>query len=391
MSTSHGEYQSSGMLSRDQLLHLFDRFSFLTSQPEVKKRIADAVDDKQEAVAVTTKLQEEIFLEMGVDPRFGLACLGKVNMAYESDQDLMIHFYRFVVQEEMACEEAELGPDQFSKKLQMQHKLHEQQLEMLKHMRKFHLDDQSAILDKLHQQMDADGAASVLSVEQIQDIVRRRKEHSGQRTLHFSPVSTNPRHSGLVRSRMAATMTVSTSLLAAFKGLALSSTSSSSFLRGEFGSINLGSKLSPKTKNTLTITCAHKKGAGSTKNGRDSKGQRLGVKIYGDQVAKPGSIIIRQRGTKFHPGNNVGLGKDYTIWSLIDGLVKFEKFGPDKKKVSVYPYEPKPENPNSYRVRKREAFRKQRERRKARREGKVLQSQIILASVDEAAENNPIG
>ncbi|XP_058179420.1 uncharacterized protein LOC131298130 [Rhododendron vialii] len=174
MSTSHGEYQSSGMLSRDQLLHLFDRFSFLTSQPEVKKRIADAVDDKQEAVAVTTELQEEIFLEMGVDPRFGLACLGKVNMAYESDQDLMVHFYRFVVQEEMACEEAELGPDQFSKKLQMQHKLQEQQLEMLKHMRKFHLDDQSAILDKLHQQTDSDSVASVLSAEQIQDIVRRR-------------------------------------------------------------------------------------------------------------------------------------------------------------------------------------------------------------------------
>ncbi|KAI8541303.1 hypothetical protein RHMOL_Rhmol08G0051500 [Rhododendron molle] len=363
MSTSHGEYQSSGMLSRDQLLHLFDRFSFLTSQPEVKKRIADAVDDKQEAVAVTTELQEEIFLEMGVD----IKGLGR---------EVNIQSYRpFVAdpREEMACEEAELGPDQFSKKLQMQHKLQEQQLEMLKHMRKFHLDDQSAILDKLHEQMDADSTASVLSVEQIQDIVRRRV------TPLFRP------------SRMAATMTMSTSLLAAFKGLTLSSTSSSSFLRGEFGSFNLGAKLSPKTKNTLTITCAHKKGAGSTKNGRDSKGQRLGVKIYGDQVAKPGSIIIRQRGTKFHPGNNVGLGKDYTIWSLIDGLVKFEKFGPDKKKVSVYPYEPKPENPNSYRVRRRESFRKQRERRKARREGKVLQSQIILASVDEAAENNPIG
>ncbi|KAI8541304.1 hypothetical protein RHMOL_Rhmol08G0051500 [Rhododendron molle] len=341
MSTSHGEYQSSGMLSRDQLLHLFDRFSFLTSQPEVKKRIADAVDDKQEAVAVTTELQEEIFLEMGVD----IKGLGR---------EVNIQSYRpFVAdpREEMACEEAELGPDQFSKKLQMQHKLQEQ----------------------LHEQMDADSTASVLSVEQIQDIVRRRV------TPLFRP------------SRMAATMTMSTSLLAAFKGLTLSSTSSSSFLRGEFGSFNLGAKLSPKTKNTLTITCAHKKGAGSTKNGRDSKGQRLGVKIYGDQVAKPGSIIIRQRGTKFHPGNNVGLGKDYTIWSLIDGLVKFEKFGPDKKKVSVYPYEPKPENPNSYRVRRRESFRKQRERRKARREGKVLQSQIILASVDEAAENNPIG
>lgn len=183
-----------------------------------------------------------------------------------------------------------------------------------------------------------------------------------------------------------------TSLLTAFKGLSVSSTSPTSFLRGgEFGSLNLRVKRSPPLGAPLTITCAHKKGAGSTKNGRDSKGQRLGVKIYGDQVAKPGSIIIRQRGTKFHPGKNVGLGKDYTIWSLIDGLVKFEKFGPDKKKVSVYPYEPKPENPNSYRARKREAFRQQRERRKERKERKILQSQMILASVDEAAENNPIG
>nr|6ERI_AW Chain AW, 50S ribosomal protein L27, chloroplastic [Spinacia oleracea] len=112
-----------------------------------------------------------------------------------------------------------------------------------------------------------------------------------------------------------------------------------------------------------------KKGAGSTKNGRDSKGQRLGVKIYGDQVAKPGAIIIRQRGTKFHPGKNVGIGKDHTIFALIDGLVKFEKYGPDKKKVSVYPREIQPENPNSYRARKRENFRLQREKKKARREG----------------------
>nr|GMD01580.1 50S ribosomal protein L27, chloroplastic [Ipomoea batatas] len=102
----------------------------------------------------------------------------------------------------------------------------------------------------------------------------------------------------------------------------------------------------------LTIESAHKKGAGSTKNGRDSPGQRLGVKIFGDQAAKPGSIIVRQRGTKFHPGNNVGLGKDHTIFSLIDGLVKFEKYGPDRKKVSVYPHIAQPENPNSYRARK---------------------------------------
>ncbi|XAR58278.1 hypothetical protein NMG60_11026713 [Bertholletia excelsa] len=177
MSGSPGEYQSSGMLSREQLLHLFDRFSFLTSQQDVKKRIADAVEDKQEAVAVTTAIQEEIFLEMGVDPRFGLACLGKVNMAYENDQDLMIRFYGFVVKEELACEEAELGPEKFAEKMHMQHNVQEQQLEMLKHIRKFHLDDQSAILEKLHQQMEAanyDSEASILSVEQIQDIVRRR-------------------------------------------------------------------------------------------------------------------------------------------------------------------------------------------------------------------------
>ncbi|PSS35298.1 50S ribosomal protein [Actinidia chinensis var. chinensis] len=181
-------------------------------------------------------------------------------------------------------------------------------------------------------------------------------------------------------------------LLGAFRGLSLSSTSPSPFLKGEFGSVNVGNKVSltfPK-KAPLTILCAHKKGAGSTKNGRDSRGQRLGVKIYGDQVAKPGAIIVRQRGTKFHPGNNVGLGKDYTIFSLIDGLVKFEKFGPDKKKVSVYPCELQPENPNSYRARKRESFRLQRERRKARREGNFVEPQLVLASANEGEESNPI-
>lgn len=134
----------------------------------------------------------------------------------------------------------------------------------------------------------------------------------------------------------------------------------------------------------LTIQNAHKKGAGSTKNGRDSHGQRLGVKIYGDQRAKPGCIIIRQRGTKFYPGNNVGMGKDHTIFSLIDGVVKFEKFGPERKKISVYPQEVQPENPNSYRNRKREAFRLQREKKKARKEareaGIYANPRLILAS-----------
>ena len=81
---------------------------------------------------------------------------------------------------------------------------------------------------------------------------------------------------------------------------------------------------------------AHKKGAGSTRNGRDSNSKRLGVKMYGGESVIPGNIILRQRGTKVKPGNHVGLGKDYTIYSLIEGEVKFEiKHG--RKYVSVYP------------------------------------------------------
>jgi len=82
---------------------------------------------------------------------------------------------------------------------------------------------------------------------------------------------------------------------------------------------------------------AHKKGVGSSRNGRDSKPKMLGVKRFGGEVVKPGTIIVRQRGTKFHPGNNVGLGKDYTIYSLIDGQVKFEAIDRNRKRISVYP------------------------------------------------------
>lgn len=82
---------------------------------------------------------------------------------------------------------------------------------------------------------------------------------------------------------------------------------------------------------------AHKKGVGSSKNGRDSNSQRLGVKLFDGETVKPGSIIIRQRGTRFHPGTNVGLGRDHTIYALIDGQVKFEPYAKGRrKKVSVY-------------------------------------------------------
>ncbi len=80
---------------------------------------------------------------------------------------------------------------------------------------------------------------------------------------------------------------------------------------------------------------AHKKGVGSSRNGRDSQGQRLGVKAYGGETVTAGSIILRQRGTAVHPGRNVGMGRDHTLFALVDGKVQFERFGKDRKKVSV--------------------------------------------------------
>lgn len=81
---------------------------------------------------------------------------------------------------------------------------------------------------------------------------------------------------------------------------------------------------------------AHKKGQGSSRNGRDSNAQRRGIKVFSGEAITAGSIIVRQVGTKIHPGNNVGLGKDYTIYSKIDGVVKFERLDKKRKKVSVH-------------------------------------------------------
>ena len=81
---------------------------------------------------------------------------------------------------------------------------------------------------------------------------------------------------------------------------------------------------------------AHKKAAGSSRNGRDSAGQRRGVKIFGGQTVKAGNIIVRQLGTQFHPGENVGVGKDYTLFAKIDGIVAYERHGRSRQKISVY-------------------------------------------------------
>ncbi len=82
---------------------------------------------------------------------------------------------------------------------------------------------------------------------------------------------------------------------------------------------------------------AHKKGGGSTRNGRDSNSKRLGVKRYDNEMVSAGTIIVRQRGTRIHPGNNVGVGKDHTLFSLVDGSVKFEFARQGRKVASVYP------------------------------------------------------
>ena len=81
---------------------------------------------------------------------------------------------------------------------------------------------------------------------------------------------------------------------------------------------------------------AHKKGQGSSRNGRDSESKRLGVKVFGGQEIKAGGIIMRQRGTKIHPGENVGMGKDYTLFAKIDGVVAYERVGRSRKQASVY-------------------------------------------------------
>jgi large subunit ribosomal protein L27 len=87
---------------------------------------------------------------------------------------------------------------------------------------------------------------------------------------------------------------------------------------------------------------AHKKGVGSSKNGRESESKRLGIKLFGGEFAKAGNIIVRQRGTSHHPGNNTGIGKDHTIYALINGIVEFRKSKDDRSYISVKPIEIKP-------------------------------------------------
>ena len=82
---------------------------------------------------------------------------------------------------------------------------------------------------------------------------------------------------------------------------------------------------------------AHKKGQGSSRNGRDSQGQRRGVKIFGGEQVRAGNILVRQVGTRVHPGRNVGMGRDFTLFALVDGIVQYERFGKDRSRVNIQP------------------------------------------------------
>jgi len=169
--------QSSGMLSKEQLLQLFKEFSEVLDRPDTKKRIADAVKAKQEAVNLTTDVQEELFIKMGVDPRFGIECLGKVNKVYEGDRDLMIKFYEFVTREELACEEAELGPEAFAQKMENVKKIQQQQMGMLQQLRGLPVDQQQAFLQGLQSQMhqtQAGPGGSAMTPEEIQEFFARQ-------------------------------------------------------------------------------------------------------------------------------------------------------------------------------------------------------------------------
>ncbi|KAH7353002.1 hypothetical protein KP509_19G074500 [Ceratopteris richardii] len=170
--------QTSGMLSRQQLLQLFDDFSDIVSRPHVKKRIEDAVKQRQEAVAVTTEIQEELLEEMGVEAKFGISCLGKVNAVYKDDRELMLRFYTFVTKEELACDEAELGSHAFQLKMQQFERIQDQQMQVLRKLRVLPIKEQKAFLEKLHDHMEQsqyENSGSVMDSIEIQDFFEKHQ------------------------------------------------------------------------------------------------------------------------------------------------------------------------------------------------------------------------
>eukprot|EP00899_Mesostigma_viride_P000359 jgi/Mesvir1/10323/Mv26303-RA.1 len=158
------------------------------------------------------------------------------------------------------------------------------------------------------------------------------------------------------------------SIAGMFSTMTISSCSQAGFLSGSRLGVECARRQQAAAPQPLIIEAAHKKGAGSTTNGRDSNAQRLGVKLYGGEECQPGCIIVRQRGTKVHPGNNVGMGKDHTLYALIDGVVAFEYVSSSQKKVSVYPRVEVESNENSRKARKRAYHQAKREAERAEKE-----------------------
>eukprot|EP00245_Coleochaete_scutata_P006525 TRINITY_DN20996_c0_g1_i1.p1 TRINITY_DN20996_c0_g1~~TRINITY_DN20996_c0_g1_i1.p1 ORF type:complete len:207 (+),score=46.76 TRINITY_DN20996_c0_g1_i1:35-655(+) len=160
--------QTTGMLSREQLLQLFHSNTDLLDRPDVKKRLLEAVRAGREAAAATTELQEELLHSMGIDPKFGIQCLGRVNDVYKNDRELMLKFYEFVSREELACDEAELLPDEYQEKLENLKSSNEQQLEMLYQLRRHPIEQQRILLQQMAAQLkraQASPGGSMSSIE----------------------------------------------------------------------------------------------------------------------------------------------------------------------------------------------------------------------------------
>eukprot|EP00850_Spirogloea_muscicola_P003719 SM000015S01219 [mRNA] locus=s15:622240:624003:+ [translate_table: standard] len=176
--------QASGMLSRDQLLRLFADATAALDKPEVKQRIVEGVRSGKEAALITTEIQEELLLAMGVEPKFGIACLAKVNTVYRNDQELITKFYTFVAREELACDEAELSPEAFMEKKAKHEQAQEAQQQLLQQMRGLPPEQQQAYLRQLQseiqsgQQSAQQGYKPVMTPEEMRAFFQRQQQTS---------------------------------------------------------------------------------------------------------------------------------------------------------------------------------------------------------------------
>ncbi|GBG67633.1 hypothetical protein CBR_g762 [Chara braunii] len=178
--------QMAGMLGRAQLLEFFQQNMELFDVPEVKKRLSDAVRAGRDPAAVTTELQEELLMAMGIEPKFGIECLGRVSFCFKDDREVMLKLYELMAKEELACDEAELGPKAFAEKMEQMRKAQEQQMVLLKQLQKQPIEAQREFLSSLYSQSQVrnpQGEATMTSQEIwdfFQEQHRQRQPHQPQ-------------------------------------------------------------------------------------------------------------------------------------------------------------------------------------------------------------------